>query len=155
MNNRYGKFLTETTTDTTEVVTTTSNEIYTDSVLRAQNFYPIISDEEPPTARLWESRFTLVNDDDGGHIEEKYVVLQEIKSYSKLKILMAAQQSEMLSAFINLLETNTMLKLIWDASNTIEDNELLDQYLPTIGQAIGKTQEEIKEFLDDNCVVDE
>ena len=47
-----------------------------------------------------------------------------------------------------------MLKMIWDASNTIEDNELLDEYLPAIGQALGKTPEEIKAFLDDNCVAD-
>lgn len=123
------------------------------------NFFPLIESEEPEAQ-------------EGCHVEKRYAhgenqVIQtwvQVQDptppappptqYSKLKILLAAQNAGMGEAFVGLLQSNATLKLIWDASNVIEDNELLDQYLPTIGQAIGKTPDEIKEFLDDNCVVD-
>lgn len=151
---RYGKFLTDQTDDVEDIAATSDGGEYTDEVLRKLNFYPIETiGENTGNCRM---SYTLVDDDNGGHIEELFIPMpREPAKYSKLKILLAAQQTGMGEAFINLLESNTMLKLIWDASNTIEDNELLDQYLPTIGQAIGKTPEEIKEFLDENCVVDE
>lgn len=128
-------------------------------LLAPLNFFPLIESEEPEAQ-------------DGCHVEKRYepgenqVIQTWIQvqdptppqppptQYSKLKIILAAQSEGIGEAFIELLESNTMLKLIWDASNTIEDNELLDQYLPTIGQAIGKTPEEIKAFLDENCVTD-
>lgn len=122
-------------------------------------FFPLIESEEPEA-------------EEGCHVEKRYApgenqVIQtwvQIQDpvppeppptqYSKLKILLSLQDTGMGEDFVNLLQSNIMLKMIWDASNTIEDNELLDQYLPTIGQAIGKTPEEIKAFLDENCVVD-
>ena len=122
-------------------------------------FFPLIESEKPEA-------------EEGCHVEKRYApgenqVIQtwvQIQDpvppeppptqYSKLKILLSLQDTGMGEDFVNLLQSNIMLKMIWDASNTIEDNELLDQYLPTIGQAIGKTPEEIKAFLDENCVVD-
>lgn len=122
-------------------------------------FFPLIESEEPEA-------------EEGCHVEKRYApgenqVIQtwvQIQDpvppeppptqYSKLKILLSLQDTGMGEDFVNLLQSNIMLKMIWDASNTIEDNELLDQYLPTIGQAIGKTPEEIKAFLNENCVVD-
>ena len=118
------------------------------------NFFPLIESEEPEAQ-------------EGCHVEKRYApgenqVIQtwiQVQDptpppvqYSKLKILLAAQQAGMDSAFIGLLESDTTLKYIWDASNTIEDNELLGQYLPAIGQALGKTPEEIRAFLEENCV---
>ena len=122
-------------------------------------FFPLIESEEPEA-------------EEGCHVEKRYApgenqVIQtwvQIQDpvppeppptqYSKLKILLSLQDTGMGEDFVNLLQSNIMLKMIWDASNTIEDNELLDQYLPTIGQAIGKTPEEIKAFLDENCTID-
>lgn len=122
-------------------------------------FFPLIESEEPEA-------------EEGCHVEKRYApgenqVIQtwvQIQDpvppeppptqYSKLKILLSLQDTGMGEDFVNLLQSNIMLKMIWDASNTIEDNELLDQYLPTIGQAIGKTPEEIKAFLDENCMID-
>lgn len=122
-------------------------------------FFPLIESEEPEA-------------EEGCHVEKRYApgenqVIQtwvQVQDpvppeppptqYSKLKILLSLQDTGMGEDFVNLLQSNIMLKMIWDASNTIEDNELLDQYLPTIGQAIGKTPEEIKAFLDENCIVD-
>ena len=78
------------------------------------------------------------------------------KVYSKLKILMAAQQADppFIETVIGFLESSPTIKYIWDASNTIEDNELLGQYLPDVAQALGKTVDEVKAFLDSNCVAD-
>lgn len=123
----------------------------------SQGFLPLDRIDPPteilPRGQYYAPRYRI---DDGRCVQYWVIEHCEIppQTYSKLKILLAAQQAGMGSAFINLLESNTMLKLIWDASNTIEDNELLDQYLSTIGQAIGKTPEEIKVFLDENCVAD-
>lgn len=74
--------------------------------------------------------------------------------YSKLKILMAAQNAGFADALIGFIEGNKMVELIWNASNTIEDNALLGQYISAISQAIGKTEEEIKAFLDEYCIAD-
>ena len=123
-------------------------------LLAPLNFFPLIESEEPEAQ-------------EGCHVEKRYAtgenqVIQtwvQVQDptppqtqYSKLKIILAAQSEGMGEAFVGLLQSNEMLKLIWDASNTIEDNELLDQYLPTIGQAIGKTPTEIRAFLDENCI---
>ena len=74
--------------------------------------------------------------------------------YSKLKILLAAQNAGFADALIGFIEGNKMVELIWNASNTIEDNALLGQYISAISQAIGKTEEEIKAFLDEYCIAD-
>lgn len=150
---RYGKFLTDQTDDVENIITTSDGGEYTDEVLRKMKFYPIETiGENTGNCRM---SYTLVDDEKGGHMEERFIPMpKEPSKYSKLKILLAAQQAGMDTAFIGLLESNTTLKYIWDASNTIEDNELLDQYLPTIGQAIGKTPDEIKAFLDENCIAD-
>lgn len=123
------------------------------------NFFPLIESEEPEAH-------------EGCHVEKRYApgenqVIQtwvQVQDplppeppptqYSKLKILLAAQNAGMGEAFVSILQSNSMLKLIWDASNTIEDNSLLDQYLPDIAEALDKTPEELKAFLDANCVVD-
>ena len=130
-----------------------------ESYLNSIEFYRLVEQDPPETV------------EEGYHLEKRYAVVnneavqswvavednpetQAPKQYSKLKILLAAQQAGMDSDFIGLLESDTALKYIWDASNTIEDNELLDRYLPSIGQALGKTPEEIRAFLDENCVSD-
>ena len=74
--------------------------------------------------------------------------------YSKLKILMAAQEAGFADALIAFIEGNKMIELIWNASNTIEDNDLLANYISSIAQALGKTEAEIKAFLNEYCVAD-
>lgn len=123
------------------------------------NFFPLIESEEPEAQ-------------EGCHVEKRYApgenqVIQtwvQVQDpipppppptqYSKLKILLAAQNADMADAFVAVLQSNTMLKLIWDASNTIEDNSLLDQYLPDIATALERTPEQLKQFLDDYCIAD-
>ena len=123
------------------------------------NFFPLIESEEPEAQ-------------EGCHVEKRYApgenqVIQtwvQVQDpipppppptqYSKLKILLAAQNADMADAFVEVLQSNTMLKLIWDASNTIEDNSLLDQYLPDIATALERTPEQLKQFLDDYCIAD-
>ena len=72
--------------------------------------------------------------------------------YSKLKILMAAQEAGFADALIGFIEGNKMVELIWNASNTIEDNALLANYISDIAQALGKTEAEVKSFLDEHCI---
>lgn len=125
-------------------------------LLAPLQFFPLVESEEPAA-------------DEGCHVEKRYapgenqviqtwVQVQDPISpptqYSKLKILLAAQNAGMGEVFVGLLQSNATLKLIWDASNVIEDNELLDQYLPDIATALDRTTDEIKAFLEENCVVD-
>jgi len=98
------------------------------------------------------------------HIEGKTVktwtevqdtpIVEPTNLYSKLKILLASQQAGFDDELIAFFDAEPKVKMIWDASNVIEDNELLEKYLPIIGQALNKTPEEIKTFLNENCVVD-
>ena len=74
--------------------------------------------------------------------------------YSEVKILLAAQEAGFTTDLIALIKSDPMLECIWNASNVIEDNELLAGYLPLIAQALEKTELEIKTFLDENCIID-
>lgn len=104
-------------------------------------------DPEPPQPTV---KYTVVQY--WVSVEDPPAPPEPTKVYSKLKILMAADEAGFADALMDMIEADRKTKYMWDASNTIEDNELLDQYLPTIGQAIGKTPDEIKAFLDENCV---
>lgn len=79
---------------------------------------------------------------------------EPVKVYSKLKILIAADEAGFADQLMDMIESDRKTKYIWDASNTIEDNELLATYLPSVAEAIGKTEEEVKAFLDEHCVAD-
>lgn len=74
--------------------------------------------------------------------------------YSKVKILLAAQEAGFATDLIALIKSDPMLECIWNASNVIEDNELLARYLPLIAQTLEKTESEVKMFLDDYCIAD-
>ena len=130
-----------------------------ESYLNSIEFYRLVEQDPPETV------------EEGYHLEKRYAVvnneavqswvavendpgMQAPKQYSKLKILLAAQNAGMDEAFVGVLQSNATLKLIWDASNTIEDNALLDQYLPAIAESLERTTEELKAFLNENCQVD-
>lgn len=74
--------------------------------------------------------------------------------YSKVKILLAAQEAGFITDLISFIESDKTIEYIWNASNVIEDNALLANYLPSIAEALNKTAEEIKAFLDENCIAD-
>jgi len=74
--------------------------------------------------------------------------------YSKVKILLAAQEAGFATDLIALIKSDPMLECIWNASNVIEDNALLAQYLPIIATALNKSEQEVKVFLDDYCIAD-
>ena len=76
------------------------------------------------------------------------------KQYSKLKILLAAKEAGFLDELVAFIEGNKTVEFIWNASNVIEDNELLASYIPDISQAIGRDERHIKAFLDAYCAVD-
>lgn len=130
-------------------------------VLSAFNFFPIENaDQDAPVPEQGyhiEERYALSN----YTIIRSYVSVEDppappepTKVYSKLKILMAAKQAGFLDPLIDLIESDREISYIWNASNTIEDNALLGQYIGTIGTALGKTEEEIMSFLDSNCLID-
>ena len=130
-------------------------------VLSAFNIFPIENADQD-----------AVVPEQGYHIEERYALSnytiirsyvsvadppappEPTKVYSKLKILMAAKQAGFLDPLIDLIESDREISYIWNASNTIEDNELLSAYIPAIGQALSKTESEIREFLNENCISD-
>lgn len=72
--------------------------------------------------------------------------------YSKLKILMHAREAGFADALIGFIDGDSTIQHIWNASNTIEDNSIFQSYLPAIEQALGKTEEEIMEFLNTKCI---
>ena len=152
---RYGKFFTEQTVDAEDIMATSDGGEYTDEVLRKLKFYPIETiGENTGNCRV---SYTLVNDENGGHIEETYTIDEssvQVAQYSKLKILLAAQQAGFIEALVQFLNADLATKMIWDASNVIEDNELLAAYIPSIAEALNKTPEEIKTFLDENCIAE-
>lgn len=74
--------------------------------------------------------------------------------YSKVKILLAAQNAGFIDSLIGFIESDRRIEYIWNASNTIEDNELLSSYMEGIASALGKTEAEVKEFLNEYCVAD-
>lgn len=76
------------------------------------------------------------------------------KVYSKLKILMAAEEAGFSDQLIDMLESGRRISYIWNASNTIEDNALLRAYVPDIATVLGKTEQEVMAFLDEYCQVD-
>lgn len=76
------------------------------------------------------------------------------KQYSKVKILLAAQEAGFVESLIEFIESDKTIEYIWNASNVIEDNELLANYMPVIGQVLGKSEEQVRAFLDENCLVD-
>ena len=87
-------------------------------------------------------------------VEDPLAPPEPTKVYSKLKILMAADEAGFVDELMDMIEEDRKTKYIWDASNTIEDNALLQSYLPGIAQALGKTETEVKAFLDQYCVAD-
>lgn len=74
--------------------------------------------------------------------------------YSKLKILVAARDAGFIGDLISFIEGDKTVEFIWNASNVIEDNELLSDYMPSIAQALGKSESNIRAFLETYCVAD-
>lgn len=85
---------------------------------------------------------------------EEYLEPDKPKQYSKVKILLAAQDAGFVESLIEFIESDKTIEFIWNASNVIEDNELLANYMPVIGQVLGKSEEQVRAFLDDYCLVD-
>lgn len=122
-------------------------------VLASVGYYPL--DPSDPPGEGYSPRYSF----DGSRISQTWVPdgddpQEPVHVYSKLKILLAAREAGFLPDLISMIESDPETKWIWDASNTIEDNELLAAYLPAISQAIGKTPEEVRAFLDENCLAE-
>ena len=150
---RYGKFFTEQTTNAEDVMCTSDGGEYTDAVLRANGFYPIetVGDVGSANATI---RYSLIDDANGGYIEERYTAQQVVRTFSKLKILKAAKEAGFLTQLIGFIESNLEVSYIWNASNVIEDNEMFYEYLPSIATALEKTEGEVVAFLVQNCIAD-
>ena len=144
MNRRYGKFLSDITENTDAVTTTTSDETYTDEVLRSLGYYPIREVEEMPNAQYWELRFTL----NGDEIEQSYFVPQTYRTFSKLKILTVAAQMGLANDFLSLLKSDALLYEMWlAAQNIAEDNPFFQSGVETIKQQLHLTDEQIESIL--------
>ena len=102
---------------------------------------PFYEHKNGKTVRAWE----IVEDDPP-------VVLPHL--YSKIKILLAAQESGFSDALIEFIESDKTIEFIWNASNVIENNEIFAAYLPSTASALGKTEQEVIDFLEQNCVAD-
>lgn len=128
-------------------------------VLRLLRIFPLV-ESDPPSEQIdgchYEKRYKEENETVVEYwisVEDPPAPPKPTKVYSKLKILMAAKQAGFLDPLIDLIESDREISYIWNASNTIEDNELLGQYIDTIGTALDKTEEEIMSFLDTYCTI--
>lgn len=129
-------------------------------VLKLMDFYPL-SETPMPQETIdgyhYEKRYSPPENDT---IVQTWISVEDpqpipsTKVYSKLKILIAADEANIIDPLMDFIESDRKIQFIWDASNTIEDNALLGQYIETIGTALGKTEEEIMSFLDSNCLID-
>lgn len=135
------------------------NLINRPDVLALLKFYPLVEEphQDPQDGYHLEPRYR----EDDNTVVKYYIEVEDppappepTKVYSKLKILMAADEAGFADALMDMIEADRKTKYIWDASNTIEDNELLESYLPSISESLGKTEEEIKAFLDEHCIAD-
>ena len=130
-------------------------------VLALLDYFPMVEQEvpsEPIEGYHYEKRYAPPDSND--EIVQFWVSVEDpppppepVKVYSKLKILMAADQAGIIDPLMDLIESDRKLKYIWDASNTIEDNALLQAYMSDIATALSKTEQEIYAFLD-NCIAD-
>lgn len=126
--------------------------------LASIEFYPYEEQSQPEvqTGYHLEERYEHI---DGKTVKtwvqvEDPPVVEPTKVYSKVKILLAAQEAGFIDPLIDFIESNRTIEYIWNASNTIEDNELLSQYIESIGTALGKTEKEIFTFLNTYCLAD-
>lgn len=128
-------------------------------VLALLGYFPLSEDTQPQVEEGYhlEPRYRQEN----GQVIRGWLAVEDPAPpapppavYSKLKILLAADQAGFADALMDMIEADRRTKYIWDASNTIEDNELLASYLPAVAEAIGKTPEEVRAFLDANCLAE-
>ena len=108
--------------------------------------------DEPEPAPQPQVRYTVVQY--WVSVEDPPAPPEPTKVYSKLKILIAADQAGFAEDLMDMIESDRKTKYIWDASNTIENNALLQSYLPGIAQALNKTEQEVVAFLDTYCLAD-
>jgi len=104
-----------------------------------------------------EARYNYDNDENPTQIIQSWVQVKdpdEVAVYSKVKILLAAQEAGFIEQLIEFIKSNTIIECIWNASNTIEDNELLDKYINAVAEALGKTEQQVRDFLDEYCLAD-
>lgn len=164
----YAKFISETTINTTipksghdaQGRLVTGNLLNRPDVLALSGYYPVF-EEEMPSEQIegyhYEKRYYPP---ENNQIVQHWVSVEDppappepVKVYSKLKILLAADQAGIADPLMDFIESDRKLKYIWDASNTIEDNALLQAYIPTIASVLSKTEQEVYAFLD-NCIAD-
>ena len=130
-------------------------------ILRSLGFFPLSETpvpQEPVEGRHYEKRYSPPENDE---IIQTWVSVEDpppppepTKVYSKLKILMAADEAGFAEDLMDMIEADRKTKYIWDASNTIEDNELLSEYIPAVAAAIGRTEAEVRAFLNEKCLAD-
>lgn len=128
-------------------------------VLALLGYFPLHEDQKPAVEDGWhlEPRYRQ----ESGQVVRGWLAVEDPPApvpppavYSKLKILLAADQAGFAEELMDMIEADRKTKYIWDASNTIEDNKLLAEYLPGIAEALGQTSAELKAFLDENCLAD-
>lgn len=163
----YGKYISETTINTTipklghdaQGRLVTGDLTNRPDVLALSGYYPVAETPAPSEQTdgyHYEKRYSPP---ENGSIAQSWVSVENppepprIRIYSKLKILMAADQAGIADVLMDYIESDRKLKYIWDASNTIEDNDLLKAYMSDIATALSKTEQEIYAFLD-NCLAD-
>lgn len=149
---RYGKFLTDNTTNVEDIMATSDGGKYTDTILRSLGFYPIetVGDVEGENRIV---RYTLIEDENGGHIEERFTSQRISRTFSKLKILQAAAQMGLATDFLTMLQSDVLLYNMWlAAQNIAEDNQFFQSGIETIKQQMHLTDEQIESILR-NCVI--
>lgn len=149
---RYGKFLTENTTDAEDIMATSDGGEYTDAVLRADGWFPIIEVGEPSDSPNRIFRYTLVEDEDGGHIEERYIVVRQPRTFSKFKLVMALMKRNLWTQVKAFIEEAGLMDLYQAAQSFDEDNDYFKQAKGTLQSMLGVPDEIVEQILSESIV---
>ena len=149
---RYGKFFTENTVDAEDIIATTDGGEYTDAVLREAGFYPIVTvgDTDNPNRSV---SYSLVEDEDGGHIEERFVAISTHRTISKYKLKLAIAQAGLLQQFTAMLAQVEVApgymgdEAFKDASTLDEDHPKFKDAVQLVKTQFGMTDEEVGRIL--------
>ena len=138
---RYGRFLGRSTQDAADIEATTEGGEWTAEVLREAGFHPIqVIGERGPGL---ESRYSLVEDESGGHIEQRFVQPpQPPRTFSKIKIKGAIAEAGLLAEFKAMLE-QVEVKPGYTAAEAFADAVTLDEDHPDFKDAVARAQREL------------
>ena len=149
---RYGKFFDENTTEADDIMATSDGGEYTDEVLRADGWFPIVEVGEPSDSPFRVFHYTKVEDENGGHIEESYTITPQTRTFSKFKLVMALMKRNLWTQVKAFIEEAGLMDLYQAAQSFDEDNDYFKQAKGTLQSMLGVSDETVEQILSESIV---